>query len=124
MSDLADRMKADALEAQRFSRKHLVLELDFSEHSIDQIESHVDTVEYAIKGGLSDENVDMLSRIWGAYIGESLRKQCGGEWLDEAGSLRLQTGKGSATPQAHVRQRLTAGGQHLGDYFRETIKQL
>lgn len=77
MSDLAEAMKANALEAQRFSRKHLVLELDFSEASVDLIEANADDVEYAIKGGKSEENVAMLVRVWGVHrrvVTEDLRR--------------------------------------------------
>ncbi len=124
MSDLADQMKADALEAQKFSRKHLILELDFSETSIDYLESAVETIEYAIPAGKSEENVEMLSRIWGAYLGETLRKQCGGQWVEEAGQPTLRGARSSAQPQEMVRKRLVEGGDSLGDYFREMKKQL
>jgi len=118
-------MKADALEAQKFSRKHLVLELDYSEASIDQIEGNADTVEYALKGGKSEANIEMLARIWGAYIGESLRKHCGGDWVEEDGCPLLRTNQSSAQPQQQVRRRLLEGSQHhLGDYFRQMKARL
>lgn len=124
MSDLAEQIKADALEAQKFSRKHLVLELDFSEASIDMIETNADTVEYAIKGGKSDENLDMLARIWGAYIGESLRRKCGGDWEQDGDQIALRTSRGAVYPQQHVRSRLANGAQGLGDYFRQAKAEL
>ena len=125
MSDLAEEMKANALEAQRFSRKHLVLELDFSEASVDLIEANADDVEYAIKGGKSDENVAMLVRVWGGYLGESLRKACGGEWVEEDGVICLRTEKGATSPQEQVRKRIVEGGaHHLGDYFRRMKGEL
>jgi hypothetical protein len=124
MADLVEQMQADALEGQRFSRKHLVLELDFSEASIDELEANADNVEYAIKGGKTEENVAMLSRIWGAYIGEALRKVCGGDWQQEDGRIGLRTDKGIAYPQEHIRRRLTENGQGLGDYFRQTKDEL
>jgi len=117
-------MKADALEAQRFSRKHLVLELDFSEASVDELEANIDTVEYAIKGGKTEENLDMMSQVWGAYIGEALRKVCGGEWEQEGGRIGLRTEKGIAYPQEHIRRRLTESAQGLGDYFRQAQAEL
>ncbi|MBC8355351.1 MAG: hypothetical protein H8E66_25520 [Planctomycetes bacterium] len=125
MSDIAEAMKANALEAQRFSRKHLVLELDFSEASIDLIEANANDVEYAIKGGKSEENVAMLVRIWGAYIGESLRKVCGGEWADVDGQTCLRNENAATSPQDHVRKRIVEGGAaHLGDYFRRMKQEL
>ena len=125
MSDLAEAMKANALEAQRFSRKHLVLELDFSEASIDQLEANADTIEYAIRGGRSEENVAMLSRIWGAYIGEALRKVGQWEWAEIDGQVCLRSNTAATSPQDEVRKRINReSGHHLGDYFRRMTKEL
>ena len=125
MSDLAAEIQANALEAQRFSRKHLVLELDFSEASVDLIEANADDVEYAIKGGKSKENIDMLVRIWGSYIGESLRKLCGGEWAKVDGQICLRSANAATSPHDQVRSRILEGGRHhLGDYFRRMKQEL
>lgn len=126
MSDIAAEMQALALEAQRFSRKHLVLELDFSEASVGLIEATADTVEYAIRGGKSEQNIELLSRIWGAYIGEALRKVAGGEWVAEPeGRVALCGPRTSTYPHEQVRKRLTAGKAHdLAAYFRQTKEQL
>lgn len=110
MTTLADEMKAHALEAQRFSRKHLVLELDFSEASVQELENQADSVTFALRGGKTPENLAMLSRIWGAYIGESLRRATGAEWLEEtteAGRrLGLRGAGGVVYPHEHVQRRL------------------
>ena len=125
MSNLSDEIQANALEAQKFSRKHLVLELDFSEASIDLIEANADDVEYALKGGKSRENVDMLVRIWGSYIGESLRLLCGGEWAKVDGQICLRSENAATSPHDHVRSRIVEGSKHhLGDYFRRMKQEL
>jgi hypothetical protein len=125
MSDLAEQMQADALEAQRFSRKHLVLELDFSEASIDLVESNVDDVEYAIRGGKSKENIAMLARIWGAYVGEALRKVSESEWVEIDKQTYLRSANATTSPHEQVRQRIGKGsGHHLGDYFRRMKDEL
>lgn len=123
---LAERMREDALEAQKFSRKYLVLELDFSDASIQELEdSHVSTLEYAIPGGLSDENVDRISRIWGAYIGEALRQACGGEWVESTGRLALKGERATVYPQEQVRLRLTKGDEHnLHAFYDQSKRQL
>lgn len=114
MSTLAEEMKAHALEAQKFSRKHLVLELDFSETSIREMESHCDSVEYAIRGGKSAENVEMLTRVWGAYLGESLRRATNAEWVEEQTStgrrIGLKASGGLVYPHEFMRKRLTEKG--------------
>lgn len=125
MSDLATQIEANTLEAQRFSRKHLVLELDFSEASVDRIEANADDVEYAIKGGKSEENVAMLARIWGSYIGEALRKVCGGEWVEVDGQAYLRNDNAMISPQEQVRNRILRGPEHnLGNYFRRMREEL
>jgi len=125
MSDLAEEMKANALEAQRFSRKHMVLELDFSEASVDLLEANADNIEYAIKGGRSAENVAMLARIWGAYIGEALRRTGEWEWAVIDGRICLRSEMAATSPQDEVRKRINReSGHHLGDYFRRMKKEL
>lgn len=111
MHTLAEQMKAHALEAQKFSRKHLVLELDFSEASVEDLGNQFDSLEYAIRGGKSPENVSLLTRLWGAYIGESLRRATDAQWIEEvtpAGrrmGLRGRSGK-VIYPHEHVHKRL------------------
>lgn len=112
MCELATQMKADALEAQKFSRKHLVLELDFSPHSVGEMERNCDAVEFALRGGKSPENIGLLTRIWGAYLGETLRMQVGGEWTGDAGSPVLRVGEEALQPHEQVRQRLVSGAAY------------
>jgi hypothetical protein len=125
MTTLDEEMKSHALEAQRFSRKHLVLELDFSEASIQELESQCASIEYALRGGKSPENVELLSRIWGAYIGESLRRATGAAWVEEVEGESRRIGlQGSGGQRVHpheqVRKRLTdTAAQDLTAYFRQ-----
>ena len=67
MSELANEMKANALEAQKFVRKHFVVELDFSAESVEELERQFDMVEYVIEGGMSEENVELLTRTCGMW---------------------------------------------------------
>ena len=113
MSDLNEEIQANALEAQIFSRKHLVLELDFSLASVAELESHIDTIDFAISGGKSDENLEMLTRIWGCYLGESLRRQLGGEWIrddqDTHQGIALRVGSQTLYPLDRICKRLVDG---------------
>jgi len=125
MSTLAERMAADLLEAQKFSRKHLVLELGLTAASVSELEDNVDTVEYAIAGGKSADNIDMLTRLWGAFLGEVLIHATGASWTEQDGRPAVQGSRGVAFPHDHVRRRLVDGtDHHLGNYFTETIQQL
>ena len=130
MTTLAEEMKAHALESQRFSRKHLVLELDFSEASVQELENQADSVTFALRGGKSQENLDMLERIWGAYIGESLRRATKGEWFEETTEsgrrIGLRGPAGSVFPHEQVRHRLVGSkADSLLVFFqraRETLR--
>jgi hypothetical protein len=123
MSELADDMKANALEAQKFVRKHFVVELDFSAESVDELERQFEMVEYAIEGGLSEENVELLTRTCGSYLGEVLRRHCGGEWVrqsDRTGECIALRGENQTLyPHEQVRRRLTGGPEHsIWEYFQ------
>ena len=130
MTTLADEMKAHALEAQRYSRKHFVLELDFSEASVKELENQADSVTYAMRGGKTPENIALLVRLWGAYLGESLRKSTGAEWVEDlAGEVRrIGLKKGphpTVHPHEHVHQRLLGTADcNLLTYFQQVREQL
>jgi hypothetical protein len=113
MSPLAAEMKAHALEAQKFSRKHLVLELDFSPHSLHELDPQLDALEYALRGGKSPENISMLTRIWGAYLGETIRHRLGGEWSPDSDSQPTIVLSGETLrPHEQVRLRIVEGAKH------------
>lgn len=130
MSTLAEEMKAHALEAQRFSRKHLVLELDFSPTSIQELEGQADSVTYAVRGGKTPENLAMLTRIWGAYVGESIRRATAAEWFEtDAGDVKrpgLRSAAGAVVhPHEHVYRRLTGTkDDSLVTFFQQACQTL
>lgn len=126
MTTLAEQMAADLLEAQKFSRKHLVVELGLTAASVAELEDNVDTVEYAIAGGKSAENVELLTRLWGAFLGEALIHAAGGSWIEQDGRRAVQGANGIAFPHEQVRRRIVEGSENhnLATYFAEMIKQL
>lgn len=126
MAEPATRMQTDAREAQKFSRRYLVLELDFSAESVQELERQCDAVEYALRGGKSPENVELLTRLWGAYLGEVFRIQLGAQWssdTDDPASVStgvplLQLQDEELRPHEQVRQRLLNGPAYdLAEYF-------
>jgi hypothetical protein len=125
MSTLAEQMAEDTLEAQKFSRKHLVVDLAMSASSVAELEENVDMVEFAIAGGKSEENVDLLARIWGAFLGQALIQVAGGSWIEKDGRPAVQGANGIAFPHDRVRRRITDGSENnLSTYFAEMIEQL
>ncbi len=114
MTAIAEQMAADAAEAMKYTRRHFVVELDYSPESVERLESAAGDVPFAINGGASPENIDHLTRIWGAYVGEVLRRTAGCSWQqNEAGEPALQTSSGLQQPHEAVRQRLSKPDEAL-----------
>lgn len=113
MSSLDEQMLANANEAMKLTRKFFVVELNYSEASIQQLEGLFDDVEFTMRGGKSSENVELLTRVWGSYLGEVLRRQFDGEWIKQAdGAAAVQCGDTIHDTHEQVRRRLTKGAEH------------
>ncbi len=124
MSNLDEEMKANALEAMKLTRKHFVVELDFSPASIGQLEGLVDDVDFSLKGGRSDENIALLVRTWGSYLGEVIRRNVGGEWnesTDQELGVRLVVGAKKLDPHDAVRKRLTEASKPSVEQFYSDV---
>ena len=113
MTTIAEQMLADALAAQKFTRKHFVAELDFTERSVQELESQFDAIRYALRGGLSADNVTNLTKLWGAYFGETLQRLGGGEWTiiqaDGQARIALRGRETTIFPHEKIHARLTHG---------------
>ncbi|HND54755.1 MAG TPA: hypothetical protein PLV92_20225 [Pirellulaceae bacterium] len=127
MPTLAEQMLTDALAGQKFTRKFFVVELDFSEASLEELEKQFEAAKYALRGGLTPENIDKLSTLWGAYLGEVVRRHCGAEWAAETvdGGERpiVQRGAVVVRPHAQVRARCEQGASASVVAFYEQTKQ-
>ena len=119
MPTLEEEMKANALEAMKLTRKHLVAELDFSEESVRELDGLFDQVDYAWPGGASDDNIEQLTRLWGSYLGEVLRRRCGGQWASEEGDrVALRGEKTTLHPHDEVRNRLVGDAEgSIWEYY-------
>ena len=120
---LADQMAADAEDAVQLAESYFDESLDFSESSVSVIERMVDDVEYSMPGGRSPENIRILCRLWGAYIGEVFRRHLGGEWLnwkDQYGeAIALKCNDVTVFPHDKVQKRFAQGAEdNLAAYYR------
>jgi hypothetical protein len=44
------------------------------------LEGQFDAIRYALRGGTSPENLVQIRKLWGAYLGEVLKRLGNGEW--------------------------------------------
>jgi hypothetical protein len=123
MPTVAEIMAASAKEAMKLTRKYLVVELNYSEQSLEELERVIDDYRIAIPDGDHPETLLRLARVWGAYLGEVIRRQLGGAWIEadevpgEAAAMQL--GERTIQPLAQARSRLDAGKQHnLWEFYQ------
>lgn len=118
--DFQQQMEEDAREAQRITRKFFVVGLDFSRAGLSDLDDAADNVDTFMRGGASDENIELLTRLWGAYLGEVLVRQGDAMWVAadnrHGAVVRLSDGQ-AVSPHDQVRSRITQGAEHrLTDY--------
>lgn len=121
---LAERMAALAADAVTLTSTYFLEELDFTPQSVDVLERLAADVRYSMPGGDSPSNRTLLARAWGAYLGEVLRRACGGGWAQPAGpdgELAVVCGAVVAYPLARVFDRLGKNGPayDLREYLRQ-----
>lgn len=120
---LAEIQAAAAVDAVELAKVYFDVRLDFSEASVATLDRIVDDIHYSIPDGKTAENIDLVCRLWGAYIGEVFRRHVGGEWVrwdDQFGtSVAFQSGGVTVFPEDKVRKRILSGPEHnLRDYYQ------
>ena len=105
--------------------------LDFSEDSLDAIERimsklHARSKQAAPEGGFTEEQITQASKMWGAYVGEVIRRRYGGQWSTAAdGVLQLALSGYTAQPIVKVRSRIVNGpADNIRFYFAAIAKAL
>ncbi len=119
---LKESMVSAAGDAVKLTDAYFCEVLDYSQDSIATIERLVDDIKYSMPGGPKQENIDLLCRVWGAYVGEVFRRHVDGEWInweDQFGkAIAFESGGVKLFPYDKVRKRLTIGPEHnLKDYY-------
>ncbi|SJZ67747.1 hypothetical protein SAMN02745116_01144 [Pilibacter termitis] len=117
MEDMNEMMKSMAETACEVA-KDSGFELDFSEQSLLHVEELLDAFHQKVpKGikklfskGLSNEEMDMLCLVFGAYLGEVVIKNLGGKWQpsERLASVFLDNGT-EIYPAQKVYKRLMNG---------------
>ena len=104
--------------------------LDFTQDSLEAIERILGKIHNAGlygsgSGKPSEEELAALSKMWGIYIGEVIRRHYGGQWSQsEDGTLSLSIGDAKAVlPIAKARKRMVDGaGDNIRYYFSSMVK--
>lgn len=118
---VSEEMLEFAFEAQKLTRKHFVVELDFSEQSIQDLDRIADDVDFTLSGGKSPENIELLSRTWGSYLGEVLCRTRGGQWVespDHTFGAAVQCGDSKLDPHGQIRKRLESADAGLVSFYQ------
>jgi hypothetical protein len=122
--------EAYALDACDFLRDHFRITLDWSDGSIQQIESAMDRFHReAAKAKPSPEQVMQFAKMFGSYIGEVYRKNHGASWgLAELNGqkfpgLKAQKSDTTFWPWGRAKNRLVDGAENnVWHYYSELIK--
>jgi hypothetical protein len=134
--DIAQIMQAYAEDAVRTARRHKVI-LDYSEQSLDDVERLLGELHDEMHSGSSsssqreEQRLDEISRVWGGYFGEVVRRRFGGEWTIEkypAGDfliVTLNVNGAKLFPAMKVHKRLTDGAdEDLLSFYRNVRTRL
>ena len=104
--------------------------LDFGSESLEGVERIMSKLHKQYKEGppeqkLTDAQITELSKLWGIYVGEVIRRSYGGQWSLVDGVPDVALGGKNAAPLDKVRRRLVDGPMdNLKYYFQSIMKQL
>jgi hypothetical protein len=134
--DIGALMQGYAEDAVRSARQHKII-LDYSERSLDDVERLLSELHEEMHSGFSsssqteEQRLDEMSRVWGGYLGEVVRRRFGGEWTIEkypAGDyliVTLNVNGAKLFPAMKVHKRLTDGAdENLILFYRNVRTRL
>ena len=128
--ELAQLMKDSANDAVTIANDEFSIPLDYSKQSISLVDDIL--LSYLKKYqdiALDDKAVFTICNVYGAYVGETFKKLCGGQWFyDEsnadAPALFLVIGDHSFAFAGICYQRLVNNGDMtVLEYFEQAISQ-
>jgi hypothetical protein len=123
--------EACALDAIDFARDNMKRTLDWTDRSIDTLESILDVFSRDLaKSKPKDEDIQGFSRMWGSYLGEVYRKNHGATWGlithgdDSFPGMRAKSGT-LFWPWARVENRIRNGPEdNVWHYYLDLTGQL
>ena len=123
--------EAYALDACDFLKQHFGIALDWTDSSIEHIESITEMFHADLnKSKPSDEQVMGFAKMFGSYVGEVYRKNHGATWgwveMDGHRFPGLKTAESGITfwPWGRAHNRLVDGGENnISHYYQELIRR-
>ena len=110
-------------EALEVAERESGIKLDGSIQSLHQLEEIL-TKDIGQRGAVPGKEIDpeQRSRLWGAYLGETIRFALGGYWLAEEETLTLSVFRRVICPEGYIRERL--GGEtetSVVDFYQQQL---
>lgn len=121
---LTDMMEAYAAEAISVAAAEHGRRLDYSAASIDALEGILDAIASA-----SESDLEWLTKLWGSYFGEVLRRRYTAEWTmseypgGKFAVPTLEIGGSRIYPLLKVHRRLTMGASESLMAFAEMVRK-
>jgi len=126
---VTDMMRAYAEDAINFA-KQLNIELDFSEESLNKLDLILQQFHDGIPKGLkklfikgpSEEQITQMSKMWGGYLGETIIRMFGGEWIMSKtfeNAIAIQVQGTEIYPPAKTYKRIVNGQEdNIVNYYK------
>lgn len=127
---IAALMQGYAQDAVDYVRSRLQAELDYSPGSIQTLEKILEQYHRTASKDttrLAPATIDLVCKIYGAYIGEVIRRNYGGRWERDPQSspgrevMSLRKGYAQTCPSAKVNQRILHGHEESVWYYYQFL---
>lgn len=130
-SKIQEIASAYALDAQDFARNHFKLNLDWSDKSIEHIETILGVLhDQMAKAKPTEEQLFRFAKMFGSYVGEVFRRNHGATWgivnLDgqEFPGLKANGSAGLFWPWGRTQNRIVNGAEdNIWHYYQVLLER-
>lgn len=126
-ASIAEMMQSCAADAVKMAHDRFGFVLDYSESSVESVETILSTLAGSLSSSDSDE-LERQVKLWGAYLGEVVRRQRDGAWdlVSYPGRIAavpaMVVARSQLYPLMKVYRRLTMGEAENVWKFYERIR--
>jgi hypothetical protein len=109
-STVNDMMEAFAHDAVNKARVEFGYELDYSLESLRDLDLILERFHDDLPAARpSNEQIWSMAKLWGGYLGETMRRQWGGAWTIADHRFTLEIGSRACWPPARTRNAIENG---------------